>query len=301
MTRFVHTILSSSVLTRLLLGFVLLLAAGLKSFELIAESSGTVRWLSLAAQFTLLLGEVLLAGWLLSGWRWNAARRVTLIWLVVLISVSMHKWLTGEASCGCFGKLVVKPWITVLLDVAAFVAVLLSSSASDGFRSPLRRAGLVASQLLLLVALLMVLTSPIRQPVPLPEGLTQLYPHEWVGRQWVLADYIDVWPEISHGRWAVLLYGSNCHTCTNIVEEYEGLAHDWAAKKATSSVAMIDVSRTTSDAKPPVGSAALHGNLGGPAGWFVATPALVVLIDGRVVATGDGEDECRWNDRQFPQ
>ena len=301
MSRIYRSILFSPLITRLLLGVVLLLAAGLKSFELIAGSSSTIAWLPLTAQFALPLGETLIGGWLLSGWRWNAARRTTLVWLVVLIAVSMHKWLTGAASCGCFGKLEVKPWITVLLDVAAFVAVLLSSSAFVGSRSMLRRTGLAGSQLLLLAALALVLASPIRRPVPAPVGVTQLYPYDWVGRQWVLADYIDVWPEISHGRWAVLLYGANCHTCTSIVEEYQGLAHEWAAKGAASSVAMIDVSRNAVDAEPAGDSAALHGKLGGPPGWFIATPALIVLIDGRVVTTGEGEDECRWNDRLFPQ
>lgn len=109
---------------RIVLGLVLLTAAALKGHQLatdpVAETSlFSSRWFLIGVvEFELFFGLCLLAG-LCPRWTWRAA----LVCFTGFACISLYKAVSGEASCGCFGKVPVDPWHTFLLDLAAVIAL----------------------------------------------------------------------------------------------------------------------------------------------------------------------------------
>jgi hypothetical protein len=294
-------LMTATLVTRVLVGGVLLLAAGLKVHELISTPriDGPVDFRAAAGELALIIAECLLAGWLLSGQQWPAARILAMAWMTALCGVSLYKALSGAGSCGCFGRIEVNPWITVTLDVAALAALIFTTRGNYRDVLPLPRVGLVASQMVLIGAVAMVLRSPIHARAA--SGSELIDPAMWVNQQpWLLGERIDNWADVSYGKWVVLLYQPDCRECTTTRDNYEILAHQWASERSAVHVALVD---TTGEGDPDweTNSAAFHGILHVPGDWNVPTPTLVVLIDGKAMTVGQGFDECQWNDRAFPE
>jgi hypothetical protein len=108
------------------LGVLLLAAAGLKAHGLALEPTGEHTLLSSPRlQIATVEVEVLLGLWLLSGQARRAAWAVALGFFGILAGVSLYLALIGQRSCGCFGEVQVSPWLTLSLDVAAIVALVI--------------------------------------------------------------------------------------------------------------------------------------------------------------------------------
>lgn len=292
-------------LTRFLLAIILLLAASLKAYDLrLNPPVSAWRWLGDGA---LTAVESALAIWLLTGYRWQFARRVAILWMLLLAAISLHKALAGQTSCGCFGQLQVNPWITVTLDLACLAALLFSPAAASASPLPLsRHIALAAAHLFLLASLALVLASPLQQKVRPRASFTELHPQDWLHHPLPLTPYLQLDADLTRGPWAILFFNPDCHHCMPLIDEYEALARRWRQQASPAQVALIDVT-ADSDTPPGAGlppatapSLAYYGRLGGPADWFLATPTLVLLVDGRVVGIAEGEDDCAWNHRPFP-
>jgi hypothetical protein len=109
------------------LGLLLLTAAVMKGHELLTTPmANTDIWsnryfLIFQVEFELALGI-----WLLSGLFRRAAWLVVLGCFTLFCCVTLYKGLTGAASCGCFGRIHVNPWITLFaIDLPAVLALLL--------------------------------------------------------------------------------------------------------------------------------------------------------------------------------
>jgi hypothetical protein len=288
---------------RVLLGGVLLLAAGLKGYDILDQraSGASTAAVTLYGSVVLIILEIVLASWLISGWRWRTARPAMIGWMVALSGVSLHKVMSGAATCGCFGQLQVNPWITFSLDTVALLSLLAAPSRRDDSLPPWRRWGLACSQVLMLGAIVLVLASPVRRPIPLPPGTIELDPTNWVEESsWSLGPRIDGWEKISRGKWAVLLHGSICKACLSTMDSYEELARTWRSEAAEAHVAIIDIVGEFDLASHDSDCAALHGRMELEPDWYIATPTLVLLVNGRVVQISQGYEECVWNDREFP-
>ena len=110
---------------RIVLGSILIVAAGLKCYQLgsgpVAESGLlTSRWfLILVVEFEFLFALCLLVG---------VCRH--LVWMgavacfAVFACVSCYKAVSGDASCGCFGAVRVSAWWTFCSDAVALLALL---------------------------------------------------------------------------------------------------------------------------------------------------------------------------------
>jgi len=104
---------------RLVMAVILLLAAGLKGYQLSTEpvlGTGLLdsRWFLIGVvEFELFFGLWLLADLLLS-LSWAAG----LTYFGIFAGTSLYKAMSGHASCGCFGRLPVNPWYSAGLDVA---------------------------------------------------------------------------------------------------------------------------------------------------------------------------------------
>lgn len=123
---------------RIALGLLLLVAAALKGYQLATEpvlaphvdgpwwATGLTallasRWLLLGAvEFELFFGL-----WLLAGLYPRQTRALAIGCFALFAAVSLFKALSGAASCGCFGKVAVSPWLTLALDIFAAVVLLL--------------------------------------------------------------------------------------------------------------------------------------------------------------------------------
>ena len=117
---------------RFIVAAIFLLAAGLKAWQLatvppIGEGLLQARWFNiLVVEFELIFGIWLLFGKLLK-----------LTWLLsigcfsIFAAVSLYKALSGEVSCGCFGAVVINPWVTMVFDLAIVGCLLLFRPSSS--------------------------------------------------------------------------------------------------------------------------------------------------------------------------
>ena len=127
---------------RIVLGLILLTAAALKGHQLatepVAETSlFTSRWFLIGVvEFELFFGL-----WLLSGLYPRRTWQAALVCFSAFACVSLYKALSGEASCGCFGRVPVNPWYTLVLDLAAVAALTSRRPARRAATSPLPLAG----------------------------------------------------------------------------------------------------------------------------------------------------------------
>jgi hypothetical protein len=113
-------------------------------------------------------------------------------------------------------------------------------------------------------------------------------PEGWVGKPFPLLKHVDVGAELAGGRWAVLFYRADCPACREKVAEFEARARA-AGRGPGPRLALIDIhphtpGREAGAAKRPC----LRGSLGGDREWFMRTPAVVELADGRVTAVRPG-------------
>ena len=116
---------------RVILGVVLLVAAWLKVQGLASSpASPESAFGSSRLYFATIEVEIILGLWLLSGWWARAVRVVSLVCFTAFAGMSLYLGLIGQSSCGCFGEVKVNPWLTLGLDSAAVVALLLTKPAS---------------------------------------------------------------------------------------------------------------------------------------------------------------------------
>lgn len=107
-------------------GALLLAAAVLKAHQLLTGPAlGAYWWDARPWQALAISGEVLLAGWMWSGLVPSITRRLGASIFGIFGAIALVKAMGGEASCGCFGRVAVNPWVTLALDVGLCVAFIL--------------------------------------------------------------------------------------------------------------------------------------------------------------------------------
>lgn len=83
--------------------------------------------------------EALVGAWLVSGFAPRGAALAGTGLFAALGAVSLYLGLIGQASCGCFGRVTVSPWLTLALDAACAAALLNTRpAAADPARSASR-------------------------------------------------------------------------------------------------------------------------------------------------------------------
>lgn len=107
-----------------------------------------------------------------------------------------------------------------------------------------------------------------------------LEPKKWIGRRFPLLNYTSIGDRLREGDWRVLLYH---HDCPNCQEAIATLRAD-VARAGNVQLALIEI--------PPYGERAsgvfnsrppIEGRLKAIKEWFVQTPVVLRLDDGRVV------------------
>jgi hypothetical protein len=260
---------------RIVLAIVLLAAAGLKAHQLATEpvvGSGLLHsrpLLIAAVEFELFFGLWLLAG-IWPGRTWLAA----LGCFILFACVAFWKALSGEASCGCFGRVPVNPWYTFVLDTFFVVALLLfrpvprvrhSETRSEESPSSLAGEGkgerYAALKQLLRASVVVVAWLAVGIPAALAMGtyrettlsdagevtadgkIIVLNPGSWVGKKFPLLDYIDIGGRLKEGKCLILLYHHDCPKCQEAIRNLPTIAGDYGAEQVAY-VEMPPYSRT---------------------------------------------------------
>lgn len=114
-------------LAHLILGCLLLATATLKGHQLFTAAPVRERYIWDARWFQIFLIEIetVLAVWLLSGIRPEAARRVAMLSFACFALVNAIMAWNGEASCGCFGRVHMRPVDVLVFDVVCVVVLAL--------------------------------------------------------------------------------------------------------------------------------------------------------------------------------
>jgi hypothetical protein len=124
---------------RILLGVLLLTAAGLKLYGLNVTALPGVGWFATPrVQVAAAVWELVLGIWLLSGAYRAGAWLAAISTFLTFAGVSSYFGWTGVASCGCFGVIRASPWTAFGVDMAALIllAVARPDLRADAFRLP---------------------------------------------------------------------------------------------------------------------------------------------------------------------
>lgn len=290
---------------RIVLGLLLLSAAALKGHQLATEpvvGSGLLdsRWFLIGVvEFELFFGLWLLSG-LYPKWTWAPA----LSCFALFAGVSLWKALSGEATCGCFGRVPVNPWYTFTLDTAVVVALLrwrprgLSQfSWSENRTAPLgiRPLGLIAAWLALGIPAAVAMGS--YQAATISETgdilgeseIVVLEPEKWIGKRFPLLDYIDVGDRLAEDKWIIVLYHYDCSKCQEVISECERLSGVWAVDSVGTRVALVEMPpyENCDESMVSRGVPLVLGRLRDTREWFGATPIQVAVNEGVVLEAVD--------------
>jgi hypothetical protein len=141
-------------------GSVLLIAAGLKVYGFNVDPVARAGMFSAPTfQFLVIVFELGLGGWLLSGQQRAGAWIAAMLTFCTFAGVSCYQGIIGQASCGCLGsKVSVNPWLMFVFDLAAIAMLLISRPDLKSLwrdRAPIVRsaAGIFGVYLLLMAIL----------------------------------------------------------------------------------------------------------------------------------------------------
>jgi hypothetical protein len=229
--------------------------------------------------------ELLLALLLLFGLFQRTAWATCVLFFGVASTFSLYRGLAGETSCGCFGTLTVNPWVTLSLDLTAFV-VLTFTRPSPIVHSALPFGRLAVASVTVVVASVLLVPE---QPVMLSAEMTLhhedqvvvLKPDEWIGKSFPLLEDVGIGDRLTEGEWLVLFYHTGCPKCEEAVHRLR-LQH-W--RTTTQSIALVEVPPLQQAYRDdPRFAGIVLGALDERHHWLVHTPVALALREGLVVA-----------------
>ena len=311
-------------LLRLVVALLLCAAAALKGYDLATgpvseEGILTSRWFLIG----LVELELLFSLWILANvlpmLTWTAA----LMCFATFTCASIYKALSGDASCGCFGRVPVNPWYTAALDLTIVLSLLRWRPPGCGLRTMIRSASHVRQfpivfgqqatsaylkSVRIRVAAILILWLAIGLPAVhamssyTPATMSEtgsifgsdevvvFEPEKWIGKRLPLLNHIDVGNQLRKGQWRVLLYHHDCPQCRETIRAYVQCAQGSTLKSDFSRIALVEI--------PPYGDSinamelerttCLLAKLNSTKTWFVETPVWLVIQDGDVVAVDHG-------------
>jgi hypothetical protein len=118
---------SAGKLVQAICGAFLLISVALKVETMTSEGgAGATQLLSPRTQLLGLEIEAMVGIWLLSGYARQSAWLAGAVLFATLAGVSLYLAWIGQESCGCFGKVVVSPWVSLVADLVCVTALVWS-------------------------------------------------------------------------------------------------------------------------------------------------------------------------------
>ena len=275
-------------------GIFLISASILKIHQLITEpiiSKGFWEsWKFFLIQIPLELG---LGIWLVCGLFRKAGWLLGLIAFGGFIGVTLYKSLSGAESCGCFGVVKVNPWITLtVIDIPIFLLLAFFRPKDlKLFPPPWPKAAhffaIAIPTFILLPAIEYVLIT--NKPPMKAEKYEVIDIKQWGNQQrWSLLDYIDMKEQLQNGEWVVLMYHNDCPDCREAIPVYEKMYKDLTGNNVN--MAFIEMPPYGDEKQQLVSSNSevTRGRLSEAKKWYVQTPVVVVLRDGKVLKAWQG-------------
>ena len=133
--------------------------------------------------------------------------------------------------------------------------------------------------------------SAISEPAKTNSSYEVLEPKKWMGGQLPLLEYIDISETLAEGKWIVVFYRHDCTTCINEVKRYEDSAKSLVGIPNVPHVAFIQMPPYAKPGENFLSSKTLCpvGRLSDAKKWFVQTPQIITIDDGRVVKVCQGQ------------
>ncbi|GHT41904.1 hypothetical protein FACS189443_4280 [Planctomycetales bacterium] len=277
-------------IVRFFVAAVLLLAAGLKAYQLatvpfLGEGILHARWFNiLIVNFELFFGIWLVYG-LLPQWTNRAATSLFCLFAVV----SFYKAISGETSCGCFGSVTVNPWITMTFDLFIVFVMWVCRPKQETQSGNL--AAMIGSIFISWLVLAVPLTwiAVTYEPAVLTKsgeivGSSQsvlLNPRDWIDEKFPLLQFVDIPVELGEGTWCVLLYRKSCADCR---KQFERRRDRKISVEDERGIVFLETGGyTQNELKKTFDDGIGHwGCLKPVHHWFIETPVMFKLRDGVV-------------------
>jgi hypothetical protein len=278
-----------------ILAVVLLLAAGIKADYFLINSNhfflGRLEGRPLVA--VLIEAEMLLSVWLLVGGFARLRHFCALACFLLFAAVAAWEAAHAVASCQCFGNVKVPPALTAVFDSSAVVALWLTRPRWDDQRWPSRIRVLFGASAasLATVGLWTAYQFMPAQGAGGISGPVVLEPAGWMNRPFPYLDAINGAGDLKTGRWLLVLYHYDCDDCRQAIPTYQTLATISLGSPNGPHLAFIAVPPIAPAGQDPVAATpeVLRLSLPQTQDWFVTTPLVVALQNGRVLAAADGE------------
>jgi hypothetical protein len=281
---------------RFIIAAILLLAAGLKAYQLatsplppVVQDSLFTPLLELFNNRYLLMGvvvgEMLFAFVLIAGiekqWTWL----LSLLAFIVFAFISLMKGLSGESSCGCFGTVTINPWITMGFDLLIVTLLLVFRERFDWSLPSLdKRKILTVSVIWFILAgtslffMLSLKESSHATLGTILEGfgdksIMRLAPELWkdkifpLSSRFIMPNDSDI---LLKGMWTVLLIHTDCKRCLQLMKDLE--------EQNTERVVIVVVPSQPNEEIPDTDFPIFV--LDNNNDWFAETPCIIRLNDG---------------------
>jgi thiol-disulfide isomerase/thioredoxin len=282
-------------------GLVLIVASVLKIQQLLTEpilSKGFWEsWLFFVIQIPLELG---LGIWLVSGLFRKAGWMVALLAFALFIGITLQKVVIGAESCGCFGRVKVNPWITLLaIDIPLFLGlVIFQPKGLKLLPPPWPKAahffGVAIPTFIAFSIIIPVLV--FYKPADKTDTYEVVRPAEWIDqarncKEWSMFKHIDIADSLRSNIVVVMFYNIECDTCHEAIPLYDQMSRDMASNEDSIRFAFIEVPPYAKDTDNiiPIDTPCLQGRLDSSKKWYIETPLVVVLRDSLVVKYWEGE------------
>jgi hypothetical protein len=287
-------------------GLVLIAAAALKIHQLLTEpiiSKGFWEsWEFFLIQIPLELG---LGIWLVCGLFRKAAWVVAVLSFGLFIVVTLQKGIIGAESCGCFGRVKVNPWITLsVIDIPFFLGLVIFRPKGLKLLPPpwplaKHFFGVAIPTFIVIGVIIPVLI--FNKPPDKTDKYEVVKPKEWirkeplgknrVSEEWSMLKHIDIADSLRSNIAIVVLYNTGCDTCHDAIPLYDKMGRDMASNRDSIRFAFIEIPPYASeqDNLVSVDTPCLRGRLDSSKNWYIQTPLVVVIRDGLVVKSWEGE------------
>jgi thiol-disulfide isomerase/thioredoxin len=276
-------------------GLVLIVASVLKIHQLLTEpivSKGFWEsWEFFLIQIPLELG---LGIWLVCGLFRKAAWMLAVLAFGLFIVVTLQKGLIGAESCGCFGRVKVNPWITLLaIDIPLFLGLVIFRPKGLKLLPPpwpsVRHFFGVAIPTFIAFSVIMPYLI-FHKPPDKTDKYEVIKPAEWINQaEWPMLKHIDIAGSLRRNLVIVMFYSSECETCHKAVPQYDKTSREQVGNEDSLRFAFIEIPPYASEDIVPADTPALQGRLDSSKKWYMETPVIVVLQDGIAVKSWQGE------------